>query len=63
MECIKNSWFWPIQENIDGKIKTMLQGNETGVSKESLRRFELFNKQLDLVEEGMKRINPRLLNK
>ena len=40
MECIKNSWFWPIKENIDGKIKAMLQGNETGVSKESLRRFE-----------------------
>lgn len=58
---IKNRWFCPIEENISGKIKAVLQGNEAGASKESLRRLELFNKQFNLIEARMKRINSRLL--
>ncbi|WPC39857.1 hypothetical protein [Clostridium sp. JS66] len=57
MKDTKNNWFWPVKE----KVLFVLQGDEKGASKETLKRMEVFNTQVDLINAGMKRINGRLL--
>ncbi len=48
MGVTKNMWFWPIKENIDGKLHVVLQGDEVGVSKESQKRLSIFTSQFDI---------------